>query len=307
MDRDTAAISLQRLEGIDEKLLRVTDQVEDMSANVIGFGQDMEVISDILSANQIDEERQRIHEWLQPPDPFISHAAARSKHEKSTNGWFLEGPDFAQWFGSKTSLLLLYGIPGCGKTVLASTVIAELESRLGNKSILLYSYFDFNDCQKQTIHGCITSLLLQLALVTDDFHDIQLLYAECGGGRHPPSIEDLLDTFLCGLRKAREVYLVFDALDECSEEEAFINILCQILLAKNVNVRALITSRTRVDLDSKALAYKCIKIHNDAIATDIQTFVRTNLASGPRLAKWCRDESLQEELESALIGGSKGM
>ena len=103
--RDASAISL-RLDGIEGKLEMLAEDAAISTASVLEFGQDIEVISDVLSSNQIDE-KQRIHEWLQPPDPFTSHTAARSKHETSTNQWLFESLEFLEWLNEGRPLLLL--------------------------------------------------------------------------------------------------------------------------------------------------------------------------------------------------------
>lgn len=188
------------------------------SANLLKFGQDIKAVSDVLSASQLDEERRRVHQWLQPPNPFANHDAAHHQHEMSTNEWFLKGSAFKTWLEDPSSLLLLYGIPDSGKTIIASSVIAEIEDAiLTPKSVLLYFYFDFNNRRKQTALGCLSSLILQLAFVTNDFRRIWLLYMVCDQGQRQPTSSELKETLRGALEAFPKVYLVLDALDECQE------------------------------------------------------------------------------------------
>ena len=299
-----SAISLQRLEGIDEKLCLITENTAQTSATIQAFSQDIEVISDIVSGNQLDEERRRIHEWLRPPDPYTSHTAARAKHEASTNEWFLHTTEFLSLLDKKTLCLSLYGIPGCGKTVLVSSVISYLENNLGNNETLLYFYFDFNDREKQTVRGCLASLFLQLAFVTDDFFFINSLFAECAQGSRGPTLQQISDCLTEAIRKHAPLILVFDALDECVDEETFLDFISLI-----PGVRILITSRRRFDpeFETKLVKSQAVNVQQVLVEGDIKIFIRSRLQQNTRLSKWCRDPKIKEEIESTLLIGANGM
>lgn len=306
--RDASAVSLRKLDGIEQRLDLIVESAAQTSATVLGFGQDIEVISDILSTNQMDEERRLIHEWLRPPDPFTNHAAARSKHEQSTNQWLMETTELSKWLNSQKSLLVLHGIPGCGKTILASSVIAALEERsMADKSLLLYSYFDFNDLRKQSVHGCIASLLLQMALVTSDFRELISIYTNCDQGRRSPSTEELLKALHCALSAVPKVYLVFDALDECAQEDYFVRILTSIFDTWSVNVCILVTSRKSFNLELENVQQASINIQQALIEADIQLVIGIRLQQNARLARWCKDPKIKEEIEGALMRGANGM
>jgi SpoVK/Ycf46/Vps4 family AAA+-type ATPase len=65
--------------------------------------------------------KQEIVRWLSHGnDPETNHRAARKKHEEGTGKWFTESKEYARWKEEPNSFLWLYGIPGCGKTVLWS-------------------------------------------------------------------------------------------------------------------------------------------------------------------------------------------
>lgn len=281
-----------------------------MSATVLGFGQDIEVVGDVLSANQADQERRRIHEWLHPPDPFISHTIARSKYERLTNRWLLDSSSFLSWIQERNALLSIVGIPGSGKTILASSIIAELEEKyLSADSTVLYFYFEFSDRQKQSIDGCIASLILQLALISDNFSHVLNLYTDCGQGKRTPNLSELLNVLELGAKLAKKVYLVFDALDECAEEDVMMRLISEQLHSMHGGISTLITSRKKPELDIDGFngLIVSINVQQDLIDPDIQTCIRTRLAHNTRLARWCKDEKLRREIESTLMAGANGM
>jgi hypothetical protein len=65
-----------------------------------------------------DKRIDRVIEWYSVVNPSSNHLAASEKHEPTTGTWFLECAEFLAWQNTPNSFLWLYGIPGCGKTVL---------------------------------------------------------------------------------------------------------------------------------------------------------------------------------------------
>ena len=308
--RDVSAVSLQRLDDIDGKLDLVIEDSAAASANILKFGQDIEAIGDILSGSQLDEERRQIHEWLRPPDPYANQDAARQKHEKSTNDWLLRSKDFAKWMDTSSNLLTIYGIPGSGKTILASSVIAELEEKtLNSKSVLLYYYFDFNDCQKQNVSGCISSLLLQLAFVMDDFQKLWLLYMACDLGRRQPRVNEMEKMLRSALEALPRVYMVLDALDECQELDELLSFIVTACTSWDIDVKFLVTSRKERNVDEalQNLDPIAIDLRDELITQDIQVYVKRRLDTSSRLKKWCSDPRIKSEIEHTLISGADGM
>jgi hypothetical protein len=117
-----------------------------------------------------EQKRRQIEEWLAAPDQTTNyHTAAKQRHEE-TGLWFIKSGEFCQWKSGVTSLLCLYGVPGCGKTVLSSTIIRDLEKYLSQLSshAFIYFYFDFNDPQKQMTEGMVRSLISQLSWIRED-------------------------------------------------------------------------------------------------------------------------------------------
>jgi hypothetical protein len=60
--------------------------------------------------------------------------------------------------GSTIELFLwLYGIPGCGKTILSSTIIEDVLYHYHDPTMaVIYFYFDFNDVEKQQYEKNVT-------------------------------------------------------------------------------------------------------------------------------------------------------
>jgi hypothetical protein len=59
----------------------------------------------IFSGNQL---RERIHEWLSPPDPSTNHNIACATYHKKPASWFFQGGIFREW-KSTGSLFWIHG------------------------------------------------------------------------------------------------------------------------------------------------------------------------------------------------------
>jgi hypothetical protein len=57
-----------------------------------------------------NSRREKIHQWLSPPDPSSSHKAACKRRQPTTGAWFVEGRQFEEWKISPNSFLWLHGI-----------------------------------------------------------------------------------------------------------------------------------------------------------------------------------------------------
>ncbi|PZC88567.1 vegetative incompatibility protein HET-E-1, partial [Pyrenophora tritici-repentis] len=73
-----------------------------------------------------EEKLSKIRSWLSAPDPSTNYHKAHKQRQAETGVWLLEGEQFTTWKESAASRLWLYGIPGCGKTILSSTIIEHL-------------------------------------------------------------------------------------------------------------------------------------------------------------------------------------
>ncbi|KZP25847.1 hypothetical protein FIBSPDRAFT_949965 [Athelia psychrophila] len=101
------------------------------NASVINAGHDV----NIYNVDSSDEEKEiekkkkdkEICHWLAAPDPTANYYAAREIHHTQTGLWFIHDEKFARWKKISNSPLWLSGSPGCGKTIISSCVIEELD------------------------------------------------------------------------------------------------------------------------------------------------------------------------------------
>jgi Cdc6-like AAA superfamily ATPase len=253
---------------------------------------------DTYTKGQIHQE---ILKWLTKVDPVSNHTA---KHECGTGEWFILSRQYSFWMLPGRSLWL-HGIPGAGKTVLSSTIIEDIKSRSYPPISCLYYYFDFSDMQKQKAVNMLYSFLAQLS-ATAVPSEVQLLFQQCGHGTHEVTVTQLNETLLRVARRMTSqnspIYIVVDALDECSDRDALLEIIEVISSSKQISL--LVTSRKENDINQKLMGLIdfIVPIEDERVNTDIELHVRQYVARDTRL-----EDSLKSTIIETLTSKAHGM
>src|SRR6478735_7219564 len=122
---------------------------------------------------------------------FDQCESCRQLRHEGTGEWFLNGATFREWETGSLRHLWLYGLPGCGKTVLSTTILDHFMNI--DDHITLDFFFDFNDTMKQTIDGILRSLVFRLyKLGIDSSRELDGLFQSHRDGRDQPATVTLL-------------------------------------------------------------------------------------------------------------------
>ena len=170
--------------------------------------------------------------------------------------WILSRPVFQSWLddeSARSRILWVYGLPGCGKSVLSSFVIRHLQDKGHNCQ---YFFFSFGDYLKRTISLLLRSLAYQIATVVPEFRaqlgkladdNVRLEKAE---GR--TIWQKLFKSKLSNIRLQKPIYWIIDALDECDAPEKLLGLLSFIDTSR-CPLRVMLVSRKTQGL---SLAYQ---------------------------------------------------
>ena len=207
-------------------------------------------------------------------------------------------------------------MPGCGKTVLSSTIIANMLEPHDNdhQKIVAYFYFRFDDNLKTDPVIMLRSIIWQLiqqsvkiqpcvdALFSSSVYKIE---------RRELLKEDALRLLQQILQDSPKVFLIVDALDECTQTEKLFSILETIAGWQLENVKLLMTSRDelriRRSLEQFVGVQNRICVKEDQVDKDISKYVQHELANSNKLRKWHRSPEIIEEIRATLAEGAKGM
>jgi hypothetical protein len=178
--------------------------------------------------------------------------------------------------------------------------------------VTAYFYFDFNDAQKQDPELMIRSLLCQLLQRSSMISNgVDALFSSCGNGKRQPSLHALLEVIPQVMQQFMHVYVVLDALDECTQRPELMEVLETVAGWQLDNVHLLMTSRKERDIESSLESYvkkeDTVCLQRDVVDKDIQRYVQQRLSDDKALAKWNKDTVVRQEIETALTNGARGM
>jgi hypothetical protein len=260
-----------------------------------------------------DAKLVNIREWLSAPDPSINYYTALSLRQADTGLWLVESDLYKEW-KVKASSIWLHGIPGCGKTILSSTLLEHiLEHAAGDLGkTVVYFYFDFNDKQKQDPQLMVKSLIAQLSQQCIKVSPgLDGLFLSCGNGERQPSLDALMKVLRQSIEDLPHTYIIIDALDECGNRKELMRIVKEILAWQLQGLHLLFTSRREGDIEStlgRILDDKSVLcIQSEAVDLDIQSYVRRRLSDDDSLQKWHSDAMIRQRIESSLMEGARGM
>ncbi|KAI9764163.1 MAG: hypothetical protein M1840_008645 [Geoglossum simile] len=236
-----------------------------------------------------------------------------------TGNWFLEG-EFDKWGTQHHSFLWLYGKAGCGKTVLSSTIIHKISSKIREEGlgVLAYYYISFRDKESQEVYPLVCSLLTQLVRglvreVRPGQYYLPTAFRNLYDNYQPasePTMEDLIATFQGVSGESKKIYIVIDALDECPlqrDREDIIKFLKEFSLCVQSSMHILITSREEKDIRdtiNEVLEEKChrVSIQNVRVNDDIRVYLQTSMAEDSVFRKWpcqVQDKVIEHLMEKA--------
>lgn len=259
---------------------------------------------------QEDLKHDQIIKWLNAPDAALSHHQASEKRGAETTGrWFIDSDDYAKWKVEPHSIYWLHGILGCGKTILASTIIDDL-SKGCEPSLSTLAYFYCSD--RQDCAQILRSLLRQLASQSRECLEmLAALYFVHDKGLKHPSRAALSTCLRSMVGLYGTTFIVLDALDECKSRGELMDLIENIDSWREADYHILVTSRSELDIRATAesLSHKkyIINVQESLNAEDILTHIRYRLSHDRSLRRWQKDPEALRETEVQLMEKSDGM
>ena len=253
-----------------------------------------------------DSEDLRVKAWLNPTNASINYVNAAKLRHPNTGRWFLKSDRYLWLKSTSNARLWLCGIPGSGKTVLASTVIEDLKLDDGPETSVIYFFFSFSDQSKQKLEDMLKSLIFQLA-ASHKFTKVHLmeLYQKCAGGHQQPQMNELVNLFEQMSAELRGVTVVLDALDESKERR---DLLRWITSPANQLCKFILFSRSELDIEDGLASWlpsdRVVTLEDEPVGEDLKVYVHYRLEVESNLS---RLRSMHEEISEVLVEKAGGM
>ncbi|KAG9526562.1 Pfs, NACHT and ankyrin domain protein, partial [Aureobasidium melanogenum] len=294
----------------EQKVAETLESIEHKTLRNIEIAKD---IADRVNDLKADARYHHIYSWLSPPDHNANQTAALTKRHDGTGQWFVTGEVFTAFKEGKVPFLWLSGIPGCGKTILSSSIIEDLQhSSMVASAVLLYFYFDFSDIRKQTLDNALRSLLWQLTEHGErSYREVEQLYKSCKNGESQPSTQSLIRKLESVLQETSRVTVVLDALDECTTRRELLQWLAETSAKKFSGIQIIATSRKEYDIEDAFAKWLTndvmLSIQQLEVDQDIQAYVHARIRSDAGLERWRDKPFVQNEIELKLMKKAQGM
>lgn len=129
------------------------------------------------------------------------------------------------------------------------------------------------------------------------------LYEHCSSQEKRPSLDDISNALKTTLKNFSTVYVVVDALDECSDQDRT-QLLAKLRnLQCEVDLRLMVTSRFIRNIENEFELSPRLEIR--ASAPDVKQFIRGQIHLLPNCVR--RDNKLQGDVETKIVEAVDGM
>ncbi|KAH5050480.1 hypothetical protein HBH96_186180 [Parastagonospora nodorum] len=263
--------------------------------------------------------------WLavggQNQDDHMQYRSIRSNYS-TTARWIIKHAYVHEWMTETvpaTPLLWMHGIPGAGKTVLASAIVDACLTMSGSTTLFIYCHD--GDPNSSSATAILRGLIQQIL----DHHP--QLVPICHYRRVTSGQPTLVSTYLAmGLLKMLcsqlpRVLIIVDGLDECDphERREVLSVLTKLVndLNEPGSLRVLIVSQHFPDIQrgvegsgSAQLAPRIIRITEKEVDSDIVTYIRAlveDIATRNSSADEPFNENIKEYLRNLTLVNAKGM
>ncbi|OGM50007.1 hypothetical protein ABOM_001263 [Aspergillus bombycis] len=255
-----------------------------------------------LLNEQVNKEHKKILDWLAPSSHESQHLDAYKKHQPGTVKWFLESQEFLSLMNGDVSTLFCPGIPGAGKTILASMVIKHLQEQGDGQSCITFLYCSYGKRQEQTTENLLSTLLRHVVEQCDLIPEsVSLLYESHTKKHIKPTPDSLLDTLIHIIRTQNRAFLVVDAVDECPDE-TWKGLLKAIRkLQDNTRLGFMATSRPSLEREIQGAT----RLEIRASQNDIESYLDNRFQELSKCAQ--QDSRLKENIKQQICDAADGM
>ncbi|KAF2116189.1 hypothetical protein BDV96DRAFT_645526 [Lophiotrema nucula] len=239
---------------------------------------------------EVAENRRRrefVYQWLSAAKYDVDQESCEKirRQYPGTGDWLLKKDRFHSWFDPDfcaNQLLWLNGIPGAGKTILASLVIEEAIKLKQTKHdiAVVFFYCRDQDNTRDTFISVARGLLTQLMQQDDSLLSYFYEIASRSGQTtlsSPVLAKEILDT---ATKNCEKLYIIIDGVDECEKEERkdLVSFLVSVWEALPIDeadsLRCMFISQDDSAARKDFSTMVALKITTNDVKHDIRSFAR---------------------------------
>ena len=261
-----------------------------------------------LLEHQKDEQHRACLDWLSSTGYAEVQSEYFSQRQPGTGEWLLESSKFQDWVAKPSATLFCPGIPGAGKSILASVIIQELNTRYENDPSVGIAYFFFSfqahDDQSQKLENLLACLLRQLAQGLPQVPEsLDALFKKYKSRGTRPSLDEYFVSLRATVKQLPRAFIVIDALDECQFPTVtrLLDTVLELQASSSVNLIA--TSRLIPEITARFKSKPTLEIR--AATHDVTEYLKSSLEKLPSFV--LRDPQLQDDIVHKITDAADGM
>ncbi|KAH0542485.1 hypothetical protein FGG08_003156 [Glutinoglossum americanum] len=215
-----------------------------------------------------EETRNHLH-WLPSVNFEVDHDLNVAKRLPGTGEWLLKSSEFEEWMGSYASALLW-----C-----TGNLVDHLQDpcRPPNGTGVCFAYFKHDSSDSQSLHRIVATFIKQLHRQLNTRFLLRSLYQS----GYSPALQQYVHTFYRLAEQFSQIFLIFDALDECryDQQAKIIAFISDLSAHRRVSplTKVFVTCRSRRQLNISIIPMdlKVITVQIEAVHTrrDIEVLV----------------------------------
>ncbi|OCL08347.1 hypothetical protein AOQ84DRAFT_42671 [Glonium stellatum] len=250
----------------------------------------------LIDEGRKDETYREIRHWISAPNFAETLQNSQELREDGTNNWLFKNKIFSDWRTSPWSpkstsnqrktggnVLWIHGNPGSGKTVLASSVVKELQDcRSGDTDTADVGYYFFKlDSPTLAVASAAYSSILTQILHThrrDEAYMNKFAFAmsSAAGGQERATSLEVVDLLHICLQELRNIYLIIDGVDECDDNTKLMRDIHSLSTRSNTKV-LLFSRRSVVSLNRMVPKNYRLPIDRNSVSDDIGLYLTTQI------------------------------
>ncbi|KAF6761417.1 hypothetical protein DFP72DRAFT_39780 [Ephemerocybe angulata] len=235
--------------------------------------------------------------WLKGANFRAIYRVSLEARMDNTGTWFIATFEFGEFVRQKGTVVWATGIPGSGKTILASISIEHLEDTFSRRSDVAVLYAFLRYSEKPTLLQIIAGLLTQLV----SCHNFALshllpVYQRAKTHRDELSCSEAVKLLRSSLSLFSDTFIVIDGLDEV--DDATKDGLLHVLIPLNAHI--LFTCRP-LELFMGRHTPRALHIAVQAQTKDIELYVAERIKESTTLASILSEHPSVAESFTALI------
>lgn len=247
-------------------------------------------------------------DWLCATDYGSQQTDNLEKRHPGTGQWLLESAELQRFLDEDRQTLLCTGMPGAGKTILASIVVDHLLTRCDHDPSIAvaYVYCSYQRSNDQSAHHMLASLLKQISLKRCSLPDtVKALHLRHRRQGTRPSLHEISTALQSVAASYSRVFIIIDALDECQKPDGSLSTFLSEMVSLQKRAKASILATSRFIPRNTDAFDGCPVLQVRADESDLCKYVDGQMFRLPEFIASCPE--LQDEIKAAVTKAANGM